>query len=121
MFTKKQTRAADALVALLKQKYGMTEAERAEFPRCPDLTSDLRAMEHDDAMCVVWESGPFDWAVKLLGGEDICAEEAAAEMAAMGLRVDFVNRWFADVQAIEKKFGVHFEAHTSYSISVWEA
>lgn len=40
------------------------------------------ASEH--GWTVVWEAGPFEWALSLAGGESLAGAEVAAEMAALG-------------------------------------
>lgn len=68
--------------------------------------------EEDNRVLVSWESGPFEWAVALLGGSSIYA----GEFGDYGTP----NKWYDRVERIAQRKRVFFECQNSFQISVWE-
>ena len=100
--TKKQTQAAQVLKTYLDAKdYG---------------TASIHTDIHPDAPVVAWD-GPFEWAPKLTGGENMFFEEWYHEAKSLGIDPGKVTT-DSFVKFLEREYDVCWECQKSYSTAI---
>lgn len=76
------------------------------------LDADVHVVQNDGRVSLVWESGPFEWALQLAAGECVLAAELGEPSA--------MSPWQQQVQPLCNDLGVYLEANNSFTVNVWE-
>lgn len=100
--------AAAAFATLLIEKW--TKDRKASYG--PLFTEDeFTVHRHEDRTCVVWESGPFEWSLDVLGGETIGSREFHEYRSESDV--------FPDI--FEANDNIWVEAENRYAVAFYEA